>query len=212
MKITTVIAGDLNFKKYVDKAVAHSRKVGYEPVVYDLGGLGYGIPYEGSRVSTKIGAKIPSKPGMIMETLKKIEENDYVVWIDADALIFDRIDEIMFDYDIGVTVRQPKQKENTMPINAGIVFVKKRQQALEFVNQWIELCKTGVSDQQELNKLCRVTTADTDNTVIRNQTRIHVFKCAIYNNVYFAKKDVPHAKIKHYKSKLRHLWPGENIL
>ena len=90
--------------------------------------------------------------------------------------------------------------------------IEKTQQALEFVNQWIELCKTGVSDQQELNKLCRVTTADTDNTVIRNQTRIHVFKCAIYNNVYFAKKDVPHAKIKHYKSKLRHLWPGENIL
>ena len=69
-KITTVIAGDSNFRKYVDKAVQFSRNVGYDPVVYDLGGLGYGIPFKG-RVSPQVGAKIPSKPGMIMETLKK---------------------------------------------------------------------------------------------------------------------------------------------
>src|SRR6056300_617418 len=205
-KITTVIAGDSNFRKYVDKAVQFSRNVGYDPVVYDLGGLGYGIPFKG-RVSPQVGAKIPSKPGMIMETLKKVEEGDYVVWIDADALIEDRIDEIMFNYDIGVTVRQPKQKENSLPINAGIVFVKKTPAAIKFVEEWIKLCETGVSDQQELNKLCQVTTKDTNTTVVRHNTSIHVFECRVYNNFYFAKKAAPQAKIKHYKSKLRHLWP-----
>jgi len=205
-KITTVIAGDSNFRKYVDKAVQFSRNVGYDPVVYDLGGLGYGIPFKG-RVSPQVGAKIPSKPGMIIETLKKVEEGDYVVWIDADALIEDRIDEIMFNYDIGVTVRQPKQKENSLPINAGIVFVKKTPAAIKFVEEWIKLCETGVSDQQELNKLCQVTTKDTNTTVVRNNTSIHVFECRVYNNFYFAKKAAPQAKIKHYKSKLRHLWP-----
>lgn len=205
-KITTVIAGDSNFRKYVDRAVAHCRKVGYDPVIYDLGGLGYGTPFEG-RVSPQVGAKIPSKPGMIMETLKIVDEGDYVVWIDADALIEDRIDEIMFDYDIGVTVRQPKQKENSLPINAGIVFVRKTPAAIKFVEEWIKLCETGVSDQQELNKLCQVTTKDTNTTVVRNNTSIHVFECRVYNNFYFAKKATPHAKIKHYKSKLRDLWP-----
>jgi hypothetical protein len=205
-KITTVIAGDSNFRKYVDKAVEYCRKVGYDPVIYDLGGLGYGIPFEG-RVSPQVGAKIPSKPGMIMETLKIVDEGDYVVWIDADALIEDRIDEIMFDYDIGVTVRQPKQKENSLPINAGIVFVRKTPAAIKFVEEWIKLCETGVSDQQELNKLCQVTTKDTNTTVVRNNTSIHVFECRVYNNFYFAKKATPHAKIKHYKSKLRDLWP-----
>ena len=204
--IKTVIAGDANFKKYVDKAVAYSKNVGYETVVYDLGGLGYGIPFD-ARVSPKVGAKIPSKPAIIMETLKTVAEGDYVVWIDADALIEKRIDEIMFDYDIGVTVRQRKQKENSLPINAGIVFVRKTPTALKFVKEWIKLCDTGVSDQQELNKLCKVTTKDTNTTVVRNNTRIHVFECKIYNNVYFGKKKTPHAKIKHYKSKLRHLWP-----
>lgn len=205
-KITTVVAGDSNFRKYVDKAVEHCRNVGYEPVVYDLGGLGYGIPFEG-RVSPQVGAKIPSKPGMIKETLKNVEYGEYVVWIDADALIEDRIDEIMFDYDIGVTVRQPKQIENSLPLNAGIVFVRKTPTALMFVDEWIKLCETGVSDQQELNKLCQVTTKDTNKTVVRNNTKIHVFECRIYNNFYFAKKPSPQAKIKHYKSKLRHLWP-----
>ena len=209
-KITTVIAGDANFRKYVDKAVACSKNVGYEPVVYDLGGLGYGIPFE-ARVSPKVGAKIPSKPGIIMETLKTVNEGDYVVWIDADALIEKRIDEIMFDYDIGVTVRQRKQIENSLPINAGIVFVKKTPAALKFVKEWIKLCETGVSDQQELNKLCNITTVDTDTTVVRDNVKIHVFPCKIYNNVYFAKKKVPHAKIKHYKSKLRHLWPEGDL-
>lgn len=205
-KITTVIAGDANFKKYVDKAVAYSKNVGYDPVVYDLGGLGYGTLFD-ARVSPKVGAKIPSKPGIIMETLRNVAMNDYVVWTDADALIEDRIDEIMFDYDIGVTVRQRKQIENSLPINAGIVFVRKTPAAINFVEEWIKLCETGVSDQQELNKLCCVTTKDTDTTVIRDSVRIRVFPCKIYNNFYFAKKKVPHAKIKHYKSKLRHLWP-----
>lgn len=206
-KLITVVAGDANFKKYVDKAVESCRNVGYETIVYDLGGLGYGKPFQG-RVSPQIGAKIPSKPGMIMETLKNLDDGDYVAWIDADAIVLDRFDEVMGEYDIGVTVRQPKQIENSLPINAGIVFVKKTTASMEFVRQWIELCETGVSDQQELNKLCQVTTKDTNTTVIRNNTKIKVFECKIYNNFYFAKKSVPHAKIKHYKSKLRHLWPN----
>jgi len=206
-KIITVVAGDKVFAPYVEKAAESCRKVGYEPVIYDLGGLGFGKPFKG-RVSPQVGAKIPSKPGMIMDALMDIEFGDYVAWIDADAIVLDRFDEIMQDYDIGVTVRQPKQKENSLPINAGIVFVRKTNQAIKFVEEWIALCETGVSDQQELNKLCQVTTKDTNTTVTRNNTNIKVFECRIYNNFYFAKKTVPHAKIKHYKSKLRHLWPN----
>lgn len=206
MKITTVIAGDSNFKKFVDKAVEHSEKLNYPTLVYDLGNLGYGKKFEG-RVSTKKKAKIPSKPSIIMDALSKVNEDEYVVWLDADALILDRIDEIMLDYDIGVTVRQPKMKENSLPINAGIVFVRKTDQTILFLKEWIERCSQGVSDQTELNKLCGVTTKDIDQTILISKTKIRVFPCRIYNNTYFAKKNVPHAKIKHYKSKLRHLWP-----
>jgi len=205
-KIYTVVAGDKNFEKYVSKCVEYSMRVGYDTKIYDLGGLGIGKPYK-ARVSTKIGAKIPSKPGIILDAMNEIADGDYIAWIDADALIEKRFDEVMEDYDIGVTVRQPKQKENSMPINAGIVFVRKTSQAIKFLNDWIMLCESGVSDQQELNKLCQVTTKDLNTLVIRNSTKIRVFPCTIYNNVYFGKKKTPNAKIKHYKSKLRHLWP-----
>jgi len=208
-KIITVVAGDKNFIHYTTMAAKHSEVLGYPTRVYDLGGLGFGKPFE-ARVSPQIGAKIPSKPNIIRDTLDDVGDNDVVVWIDADALILERIDEILEeDFDIGVTVRQPKGKENDLPINAGIVFVRKTSAALKFVDEWIKLCETGVSDQQELNKLCQVTTKDLDTSVTRHNTLIHVFQCRIYNNSYFAKKPVPHAKIKHYKSKLRHLFPEE---
>jgi hypothetical protein len=206
-KIHTLYAGDSNFKKYVDKAVEYSMNVGYEPIIYDLGGLGIGKCFD-AKVSSQIGAKIPSKPNIIKDALLDVDDNDVVVWIDADALILDRIDEILnVDFDIGVTVRQPKAKENSLPINAGIVFVRKTKQALKFVDNWIKLCETGISDQQELNKLCQVTTKDMDTSVVRDNTLIHVFQCRIYNNSYFKKKSPSHAKILHYKSKLRHWFP-----
>lgn len=206
--ITVVIAGDKNFEPYVLKSVEYARRVGYEPKIYDLGGLGIGKPFKG-RVSPQVGAKIPAKPSIIFDAMSEINDGDYIAWVDADALIEKRFDEIMEDYDLGVTVRQPKQKENSLPINAGIVFAKKTPQAITFIKEWISLCETGVSDQQELNKLCQVTTKDTNTLVERNGTRIRVFPCAIYNNVYFAKKETPNAKIKHYKSKLRFLWPKD---
>jgi len=208
-KITTVVAGDKNFIHYTTLSAKCSEQLGYPTKVYDLGGLGFGKPFE-ARVSPQIGAKIPSKPNIIKDVLLEVPDNDVVVWIDADALILQRIDEILdFKFDIGVTVRQPKAKENTLPINAGIVFVRKTPAAMKFVDEWIKLCETGVSDQQELNKLCQVTTNDMDTNVTRSGTDIHVFQCRIYNNSYFAKKKVPHAKIKHYKSKLRYLFPEE---
>lgn len=204
--IKVVIAGDKNFAPYVKKGKETSEKLGYEVLVYDLGGLGYGKPFQG-RVSDTVNAKIPCKPHIILDALGSIKENQYLIWLDADALILDRIDEIMLEYDIGVTVRQPKAKENMLPINAGIVFVKKTERALQFVKKWIELSDNHVSDQPPLNELAKVVCADIGSTVIRDSVKIKVFPCATYNNFYFAKKDKPGIKIKHYKSKLRYLYP-----
>ena len=204
--IKVVIAGDKNFEAYVKKGTITTQALNYDVLVYDLGGLGYGKPFIG-RVSDEVNAKIPCKPHIILDALSEVEENEYLVWLDADAMIIDKIDEIQEDYDIGVTVRQPKAVENTMPINAGIVFVRKTSAAIEFIKKWIILSDQGVSDQPPLNQLASVVCADIGSTVIRGGTRIKVYPCAVYNNFYFAKKDKPGIKIKHYKSKLRNLYP-----
>lgn len=204
--ITFVIAGDKNFKNFVDTAVEHIKSVNYPVLIYDLGNLGYGKSFVG-RYGSKEGAKIPCKPHIIRDALNDIKDNEYLVWFDADALIFDRIDEIQLDYDIGVTVRLPKQVENTNPINAGIVFIKKTPKAIDFVENWIRLSDQDISDQPPLNKLAKVVCADRGNTVIRDGVKIRVFPCEVYNNFYFAKKNKPGVKIKHYKSKLRFLYP-----
>lgn len=204
--ITFVIAGDKNFSHYVNTGLQHIKKLGYPVLVYDLGGLGHGISFEG-RYGSGIGAKIPCKPHIVKDALTKIEENSFLVWFDADALIFDRIDEIQEDYDVGVTVRLPKALENSNPINAGIIFFKNTEQTKKFVNNWADLADNDISDQPPLNRLAQVVCADLGKTVERNGVRIKVYPSEIYNNVYFGKKDRPGIKIKHYKSKLRHLYP-----
>lgn len=206
--ITFVIAGDKNFSHFVETGIRHIEKLGYPILIYDLGGLGKGIKFEG-RVSTSTGAKIPCKPHIVRDALSYIENDQYLVWFDADALIFDRIDEIQENYDIGVTVRQPKNIENSNPINAGILFFRKTKKSLEFVEEWANLADKDISDQPPLNRLAKVFSYDKGKTVERNGVMIKVFPSEIYNNVYFGKKDRPGIKIKHYKSKLRHLYPTE---
>lgn len=204
--ITFVIAGDKNFSLFVNIGVTYIKKLGYPILIYDLGGLEQGIPFEG-RYGSGIGAKIPCKPHIVKDALTRIAENDYLVWFDADALIFDRIDEIQEDYDVGVTVRLPKALENYNPINAGIIFFKNTPQAKNFVQRWADLADQDISDQPPLNRLAEVVCADLGKTVVRNNVKIKVYPSEIYNNVYFGKKDKPGIKIKHFKSKLRHLYP-----
>ena len=205
-KITFVIAGDKNFSHFVNTGIKYIEKLNYPVLIYDLGGLGKGIPFEG-RYGSGIGAKIPCKPHIVKDALSRIPENEYVVWFDADALIFDRIDEIQEDYDVGVTVRVPKALENSNPINAGIIFFKNTPRARNFVQRWTDLADKDVSDQPPLNRLARVVCADLGKTLDRDGVRIKVYPSEIYNNVYFGKKDKPGIKIKHFKSKLRHLYP-----
>ena len=207
--ITTVIAGDKKFKKFVDKSVEHSKKVGYETLVYDLGELGYGTKFN---TTLEVSTKIPLKPHIIREALNQVANGNFLVWIDADALIEERIDEIIGDYDIGVTVRLPKLKENGTPINAGVIFVKKNEKSINFLEKWMKESEVVGDDQIALCKLCQVTTKDRGTIVWRDTVRVSVFPCEIYNNFYFGKKPNKHpAKIKHYKSKLRHLWPEGDL-
>jgi hypothetical protein len=213
-KILIITAADEKFQNLCQMCSDSAIDLDYETIVYDLGKLGFGKPFNG-RFSDQIGAKIPSKPSIILDALHNVDNNDYVVWLDADAIIWDRIDEIKLPYDIGVTVRKPKAKESDSPINAGVCFFRKTPATIQFVKTWIEACKTSISDQMELNRLLRgVTTKNIDETlkfkILDFNINVKIFPCDLYNNWYF-KTPQTHAKITHYKSKYRRFWPTKTI-
>ena len=208
--IHVITAADANFKEFVEKCAESSRTLGYKTTIYDLGGLKKGKPFSG-RVSDNIGAKIPCKPSIIYDAMQNSPKNDFIVWIDADVIVWDRFDEITKqNFDIGVTGRKPKDTENDLPINAGVVFIRNNIRSENFVKKWVEECQTAVSDQVELNKLCQISSKDIGSTLIKHDTNVHVFPCDIYNNFYF-KKPQMHAKLIHYKSKHRFRWPERTI-
>lgn len=209
-KIRIITAADYNFKEMALMAYRSAIDLNYETTIYDLGGLGQGIPFTG-RVSDSIGAKIPSKPNIILDALTRCNINDIVVWIDADTIIWDRIDEIAKErWDLGVTVRKPKAKDRDDFINAGVLFVRKTDQSLKFMKRWIENCVNGVSDQKELNNILKLKNADYNKDKNINGLSVKIFPCDIYNNFYF-KQPQQSAKITHYKSKLRYMWPRRTI-
>lgn len=200
-----VIAADINFKNFFEKCNQSCIDSGYKTIVYDLGGLGLGKKFDG-RFSEKTSAKIPSKPNIILDALTDLEENDYLVWLDADTIMWDSINESKLDYDIAVTLRKPKDLENDLPINAGVIFFKKTNNTLQFIKQWAKACETSKSDQLELNNLLQLKNSDLHTVSIKGNLKVQVFSCDIYNNFYF-KKSQQHAKITHYKSKHRFRWP-----
>ena len=208
--IHIITAADKNFQEFVSKCADSARTLGYHTTVYDLGGLGFGKEFKG-KVSDSIGAKIPCKPSIILDAMHNTPKNDHIVWIDADVVMWERIDEITkTHFDIGVTGRKPKHAESDLPINAGVVFIRNSNSAEKFVRQWVTACENAKSDQVELNKLCQISSADIGTTLIKHDTKIHVFPCDIYNNFYFKKTQL-HAKIIHYKSKHRFRWPERTV-
>ena len=204
--ITVLIAGDANFRPYIENAKRTTEALGYPTVIYDLGDLGFGKKFDG-RVSNIPLQTIPCKPALLLDALQTVATDEYLVYLDADAIMQTRIDEICQDYDIGVTLRaKPAPDPRVSAINAGIVFVRNTLPAKEFLQAWNLRAMELNGDQWALNTLTELSKDDMDKTVMRGTTRVHCFPCMIYNNFYF-KGDQSSAKIIHYKSKHRKLYP-----
>jgi hypothetical protein len=200
-KITIVTAANENFKKYVDYTKKSVETVGYDCLVYDLGNLGYGKPFSGL-VSDKINAKIPCKPAIILDAIQQIENDDYLVWMDADTVLLESIDEVCQNYDIAVTLRSANHMISGIPINAGVIFFKKTERSIQFLNYWDKLCKLSDSDQTVLNEIIKVKNGQEQKILSFNGLLVKVFTCEEYNNFYFS-EDQRAAKILHYKTSLR---------
>jgi len=139
MKPLLITAANYALKDYVLQSMASAKSLGYELLVYDLGGLGVegSIPFavndesfqkEGYYVLVDNGrwkSRSLFKPSVVKQAMAS-RPTDFIVWLDADARVIRPIDNIVGDpgsvpqpedftaasYDVGVTSRKMTSEES----------------------------------------------------------------------------------------------------
>lgn len=185
-------AANKEFEHHLSRMVESVKKFKYKYSIYDLGELGYGEPYS-APVSNKAYQKNPLKPQYILKKLESLEKDELLVWMDADTVLVDRIDELeSISFDLGITLRHDNsKKEKDGRCNSGVLFFRNNIRTIRFLRKWTALSKKLNGDQWSLNKLLAETS--------KKDLYIAEFSGEVYNNFYFD-RDQSMAKIIHYKS------------
>ena len=196
---------------------------GYKFKVYDLGGSGFGTPVSHDKLSSNLkGVRNTVKPTLILDAMNNTDE-EFVAWIDGDATLIKRIDEIAADssFDVGITVRAKRNIKKTHYINSGVLFFRNNAASRQLLQMWIDKMGPAPSetdvhakaycDQRPLEEgvllpSIKVPLWDIFGTVNDvNGVRVKVFECTQYNNVLCIKREPDHdssVKIIHFKGKL----------
>ena len=215
-----------SFRSIIENTESKAIECGYKSVIYDLGGLGIGEKFtvedetfakEGFYKEVKKGYKSKSlfKPDIVKHCLETHKE--FTAYIDGDAQLCDNIDEIIGDYDIGVTLRKPSELETDWYedygdiagyVNAGVIFFNSTPAALKFVDVWRQTTIEVGNDQKALNKLVSPDKyPEVNSTITLNNTRIKFFPTNQYNYYYFNDGLEPNIKIMHFKGDVRNYYP-----
>ena len=213
MKVLT--GGNLRFKKMIQDSIKRIKQFGYEPVIYDIGGLDLGKKMDVNPIDlvrtnegkTPIACRF--KPLMIKDCLENTDANELVLYLDADAFLLQRVDELdINDYDIAVTVREEakhyREHELMGALNAGVIVFRKTKATMNFINKWIDVTNTKYSDQSGLNA-CLYDYIDLDKldqVIEKDGLKVKLLKAMVYNNYY---SDTTDAKIRHFKGNIKQI-------
>ena len=240
VKPLLITAANFALKDYVLQSMASAKSLGYELLVYDLGGLGVegSIPFavndesfqkDGFYVLLDNGrwkSRSLFKPAVVKNAMAS-RPTTFIVWLDADAQVIRAIDDIVGDYDIGVTSRRLSGKESWRwpnlknhvwekyfqyymgELNAGVIFFAPTDAARAFVEQWGAKTQELQNDQLALNRLINPRNEQLmhRDVLIRDYTegtlRFRTFPAEHYNYCYFPRKPGTGVRIVHYKGKAR---------
>ena len=192
-----VIAANFRLKELAQKCVQSIESQGYEWTAFDLGGLGFGRQFAVTDETFQTHGHYQTefkrrrttgmhKPDVVAEMLNQV--GGPLVYLDADTQLVHRIDEIIGEYDVGVTVRPFLEQVRWGPINAGVIFFNPTPGAKFFVERWRKETVRVGNDQEALTNL-----------LAGRFCRVAEFPVLIYNWYYFPDAPPPSAKILHLK-------------
>jgi hypothetical protein len=237
MKIVT--AANHRMRRYALSCVKSARRLGYPVIVYDLGGLGFGKPFTVNNetfqkkgfyreICPKRCNRGNHKPQIIKDCLRTY--NEFIIYLDADTVVMDRIDEMVGDYDIGLTARPEWEVEKVITkrlhpfiydgyINAGVMGFNATEAAYRFVEEWESKIAELGDDQGAINDMLKEYFPLKSGQIIeREEVKIRIFDTLMYNHYYFkwpkiykshcvTENDIKikwqDAKILHFKGKIR---------
>lgn len=226
MLIVTAGSDNYQFEKTIRYNKNKAKQFGYDFVVYDLGGLGFGKPVNDARIHSRFRrVKSTMKPELIHDAMISNKEK-CVVWIDGDATLIKPIDEMEHEeLDVGITVRLKGIMKKTHYINAGVLFFN-GPKGVQFVEEWIDempavpdlnikIKPANYSDQQILEEKILLPAIQEPLWDLVGQVRgvrgfrIKFFPCEVYNNFWCIKAPAydygpGNAKIIHFKGHRMH--------
>ena len=169
-----ITAADKRFSRIAESWKSKVQAHGYEYRIYDLGGLGYGIPGFAvpnsklqmlGRYNDADGAWASTgwhKPKIILDALEKTGDN--ILYLDADAVPACRFSVDFTKWDVGVVKRESNNDIHKLPekiarrgkYNAGVLFFTNNNLTRAFVKKWFEymwsMPESERNDQLALNQ------------------------------------------------------------
>jgi len=219
-----VVGGDRKFEPIVRLVVDQCKRFGYTPLVYDLGGLGFGTPLPiSSDLFHKEGiygregnysSRARHKPAMIADALNRIPAEARLMYLDADAVPLCPVNELDGDYDLGVTIRDDRDLRRVLRrkerirkqlgyANAGVVLLRKNKPTKRFVRRWALKTESIGFDQQAFNHCFnegqQSLKAGDEFELDDGGTHVKCFDGDVYNWGYFPAQPPNHVRILHCK-------------
>ena len=203
-----VTAGDHRFRELVQRSRAQIERFGYRVLIFDLGDLGFGEPFDvGSEQFRQRGdygryqghrrpTRALHKPALIRAGLSQ-SGGSFVVYLDGDAVLLQPIDEIVGDYDVGVTVRPASRAARAQTevrkldgyVNAGVLFFRPGPGTDAFMTRWERATDELHNDQAALNSLLEpYWPLRAGVTLDVAGVRVRTFPDVLYNNYYLPKR------------------------
>ncbi len=251
-----VTASDEVYKAGVEWSVENMKGLGYRYITYDLGGLGFGRDVTAVDVpkDLKFGydkewelserGRTGNHPclfkfdAMWDVLLHDAKPGEVVIWLDADAFVYQRMDEIDNDnYDVGLTMRphlefnwpESADHEWTGYFNGGVVIIRNTENGIRWARDWTftipilkeEIKKLGwdgykdpkrtYSEQWALNRMTSkyVTWEDRGSIVNIDGVRLWVANGYIYNA--YGKKEERRIAWDNRQVKIEHMKTGRGF-